>query len=300
MNRFYAKKTTLAALLLTALLLGACSNTDTPGTETGTPAAQGQNAETIPTDPNAIAVDFSNYDLTDTYDAASATAVKLGSGTVTIDHAGTYILSGKLTNGQVIVNVPKTDKVHLVLDGVDISCPDSAAIWIQSCDKTRITLAPASENHLSDGTTYANPTDGPSACLYSKDDLVINGSGTLTVTGNYNNGIVSTNDLRITGGTINVKALKNGIKGNDTLAVRAGTITVNAGKDGLKTENLDEAGRGYIAISGGTVTITAADDAIQATQAVSIHAASVTTYADGDAVNCDGTTYIADGCLIRN
>ena len=129
---------------------------------------------------------------------------------ITITSAGIYTITGDLNDGQIIVNAGDNDKVNLILNGVNISCSNSAPIYVLNADKTVITLEDGSENTIKDGENYVfedSSSDEPNSAIYSKDDLTINGSGALTVTGNYNNGITSKNDLKVNGGDITIDAL---------------------------------------------------------------------------------------------
>ena len=207
---------------------------------------------------------FSSRDLDPSYDEITET-ITLGSESVTITEEGVYLIKGTLKDGQIIVNAPKA-KVQLVLDGADITCSDSSAIYVQDADKVFITLAEGSENTVSDGKTYANVGDenAPSAAIFSEDSLTINGSGSLTVNGNYMNGIQSKDDIVITGGTITVTAANDGIKGKDYVAAADGDFTVDAGGDGIKSTNAEDEGMGFVYIEGGKFDITAVNDGIQA------------------------------------
>lgn len=186
---------------------------------------------------------------------------------VTIASAGTYSISGRLTDGQIVVDTEDAEKVVLLLNGADIACATGAPIYIANAEKVVLTLADGTQNSVTDGAQYTFPdaqTDEPNAAIFSKDDLTINGAGALTVKANYNNGIASKDDLKITGGQITVQAVNDGIKGRDSLVIKAGVILVNAGADGLQANNAEDAGQGYITIEGGTVNVTAGKDAVQA------------------------------------
>ncbi|MBN2980993.1 carbohydrate-binding domain-containing protein [Cohnella algarum] len=183
---------------------------------------------------------------------------------VTIAEAGTYVVSGTLDDGQLAVNVPD-EVVHIVLNGAEIHNSDGAAIHVVEAGKAVITLQEGTENTLTDGETYADTSeDAPTAALYSKGDLTINGAGKLTVQGNGNDGITGRDDLKIVSGEIVVEAADDGILGRDLLAVKAGTIAVTAGGDGMKSSNDADAGKGVIAIAGGTFDIAAGGDGFQA------------------------------------
>lgn len=228
-----------------------------------------------------VVVEYATDDLNTGSSDAATTSITLngsaiaveGSGAtadgavVTITSAGTYQISGILNDGQIIVNTADQDTVKITLNGVQITSSTSAPIYVVSAEKTVITLAEGTQNTITNGDAYvlANAeTDEPNAAIFSHDDLTIKGDGALTVNGNYSHGIVSKDDLKITGGVITVNAVGNGIKGRDSIAVKDGTITIDAGGDGLQTTNEEEAEKGYISIEGGALTITAGLDGIQA------------------------------------
>lgn len=130
-------------------------------------------------------------------------------GVLTIDKEGTYVLSGSIDEGRIVVNVTDSEKVQLVLNGFTIKCTTHSPIFIKSADKVFITIKDGTKNTITDGTSYTDLADDESnvdAAIFSRADMTINGSGSLTVNGNMKNGIVSKDDLVITGGTITVNA----------------------------------------------------------------------------------------------
>ena len=181
-----------------------------------------------------------------------------GSGSIlTITLPGEYLLKGNLTNGQIIVNCEQNGKVRLYFSGVSVHCANGPALYIKNCSpRLTIELVEGTDNKLSDGRSYTDAD--PSGVIYSKSDLTITGSGSLTVTGSYKNGIVSKDDLRIKGGKINIQAVNNGISGKDCVEIYDGEITIKAGNDGIKTTNEDP-DMGYIFMEGGIVNITCGD-----------------------------------------
>ena len=221
---------------------------------------------------------YTDHDKDASYDEASATKIILdgesaqveGTGAqvegakVTIDAAGTYVISGELADGQVCVNVAETDKVQVVLAGAQIHNETGAALFVEQADKCFITLAEGTENKLSDGADYsfAEGEDEPDATLFSKDDVTINGTGSLAVTANYSNAIASKDNLTITGGTYNISAKEDGLRGKDSLKILDGTFTVEAGEDCLKSSRDDDPTKGFVCIDGGTFELNAGDDAV--------------------------------------
>ena len=214
---------------------------------------------------------FSQSDLSGTYSVNGSTYIELGDSDVKITKAGTYILSGTLDNASVIVQVSKDDKVQLVLDNVTINSDDFAGIYVIEADEVTVTLADGSTNTISDSKTYTlideNNVD---ALIYSKADLTINGSGTLVLKSDYNHGVVSKDDLIITGGTYDIDVEGQGLSGKDCLKISDGTFNIVSAKDALKSDNSEDADRGFIYITGGTYSINSAADGIYAYNLVKI------------------------------
>ncbi|MCX4559348.1 carbohydrate-binding domain-containing protein [Streptomyces phaeochromogenes] len=182
--------------------------------------------------------------------------------TVTITAGGTYRISGTLSDGQIVVNAPDQD-VKLVLDGAKISHSSGAAIDVTEADEAVVILADGSENTLGDADSYADDVEA-NAALHSAADLTVTGDGKLTVRGNGNDGIASTDGLVIASGTIVVDAADDGIRGKDYLIVEGGSVTVTAGGDGLKADNSEDKDSGYVAVGDGTVKVTAKGDGVDA------------------------------------
>jgi hypothetical protein len=317
-------KKVIALLLFTALVftVGACSNTASAimestrvsGAETVTELGQSattdsnqeQSVETasVPTAAE-YNVEYDQDDLEVSTDASNLSYVRLdgdsvtfeGSGAtvngsvVTITAAGKYNISGTLDDGQIIVDTQDEETVFLVLDGANITCLTSAPIYVSNADKVVITLADGTENYMTDGDSYTfadAESDEPNAAVFSKDDLTINGSGSLTVNANYNNGIASKDDLKITGGSITVNAVNDGIKGRDSVAMLEGEITINAGADGIQANNDEDAEKGYISIEGGTLDITADLDGVQAETNLGVSGGDITIVTGGGSVASSG------------
>lgn len=292
-------------------------SSQTETADTSDSEASGANANSVKPEPIEYTVSdnqirFTSYDLTDTYDEASATLIQMNNMEVTITgigasiqdnkilitQGGTYIFEGSLTNGQIYVNVSDQEKVQLVLNNVDIFCNTSAPIYIANADKTVITLPEGTVNSVSD--SFAPIDDTVKGCIYSKDDLTFNGTGTLNVTGNYNNAISCKNDLTIVDGTYNLTAANNGLKGNDSISILTCTMKIVSMDDGCKVDNDTDADKGYLFIAGGSFDITANDDCFQSSRAFIIQGGHVLARCYGKAVNCDGYSigaeiYISSG-----
>lgn len=222
--------------------------------------------------------DASSATATVTLNGDSATAegsgVRVSGSVVTFTAAGTYHITGQLTDGQLVVDTTDTEKVKLILDGVSIACSSGPAVYVRSSPKkTILYTAEGSVNLLSDGADYTVPdteqVEGevyPNACVYACDDLKLDGAGTLQITGNADKGINTKDDLEITGGSLTVRSVGTAVRGNDSVEMSGGTVTltVTSEGDGLKSSQTEKDGKGYITISGGSLYITAIGDGISA------------------------------------
>ena len=244
--------------------------------------------------------EYSDRDKDASYDVASATNIALsgqgatvsGEGaavegaTVTISAAGTYVVTGELTAGSLVVNAGDQDKVQIVLSGASIRNEAGPALNIQQADKVFVTLADGTQNTLADGASYelAEGEDEPNAALYSKADLTINGTGALSVEGNYRHGVNSKDDLVVTGGAIAVVAKEDGLRGKDCVKVADGSFAITAGGDGVKSSNDEDPTRGFVSIDGGTFTVTGCEEGIEA-QEVIVNNGELNITASDDGIN---------------
>lgn len=217
--------------------------------------------------------------------------VMFDDGKVTISTAGTYRITGTLTNGQIIVNTADEKIVRLILNGVNISCSSSAPVFVRNATKVMIVLADNTENLLTDGTSYVvNSDNEPNAVIFSNSFLSFYGNGSLTVNGNYADGITGKDGLVIKSGIINVNAADDGIRGKDYLIIKDGTITINSGGDGFKSDNDENTDYGYISIEKGIVNIVASGDGMEAQTNLTISDGSFAITTGGGAPATIGST----------
>lgn len=213
------------------------------------------------------------YTITLMGDSAQTNSGKvyIDGGEISILGGGTYVLSGELNDGSIIVDVKDDSAVHLVLCNASITSSDFSALYIAQAEYVILTLAENTENYLQDGATYLQEkqTNGkPFATIYSKDNLTINGTGLLTIAGNYEDGIKCNDTMKIMSGTINITAIDDAINVNDDLAILDATITVNCGDDALHSD-------GNIVVSQGCLVLSAGDDAIHADRTVYLAPTSI-------------------------
>lgn len=213
-----------------------------------------------------------------------------GSSDVKISAAGTYVLSGTLTDAQVHVEATKNDDVVLVLNGVDISNNNNSAIYVQKAKSVTVVLNDGSVNILSDGESYVfaeTESDEPDSALFSKCDMTIEGTGTLWVNANYNDGIKSKDNLTISSGNIAVISVDDGIMGRDSVNISGGNFSITAGGDGIKSSNDTDTALGNINITGGSFEIAAESDCFASVNNIDISGGEFTLVAAGGST---GTT----------
>jgi len=217
---------------------------------------------------------------------ASDTAVKISGSNVTIIDEGTYLVKGSLTNGQIVVDAEKTDKIQLVLDGVSIGSTSSAPIYVKQADKVFVTLSGKSSNTLSTKKKFTTIDDNNiDAVIYSKDDLTLNGEGSLSISTEYGNGITSKGDLVITSGNYSIKTSGHGLEGKDSVRIANASIAITSGKDGIHSENDDDISLGFIYIADGSYKITAETDGINGAVSTQIDGGDFTITTGGGSVN---------------
>lgn len=215
--------------------------------------------------------DETKADESETNETETASSgVSISGNIITITKEGTYVFSGALSEGQIVVDADSA-KVQLVLDNADITCASSAAIYVKNADKTFITLAEGSENILMNTAEYEAIDDNNiDAVIFSKDDLTLNGKGTLTINSEYGHGIVSKDDLKLVGGTYNITAENHALSGKDSVRIADGTYNLTSGKDGIHSENADDDEKGFVYIASGDFTIESTGDGIDASYVVQI------------------------------
>ncbi len=263
----------LSALLLVSSLCD-CGNQD----EKNYKENAGQPAEQVTTVSGVDAADqFTDRDYATAVQGSAVAVTLLDNGsvagdgvsvkgnTVTVKKAGTYALSGSLSDGRILVDAGEEDKIHLIFRGVSVTCSGQGALYVRQADKVFITLEEGSNNAL---TSISDVTDGVEenvdGAIYSKDDLTFNGGGSLTVTG-PNHGIVCKAELVVTGGTYAVAAQGgHAIQAKKNTRIADGTFALSAAKDGIHVENPDNVDEGYLYVAGGDFTVTADGDGFSA------------------------------------
>lgn len=221
---------------------------------------------------------FTKRDLAGTYDESEAVKITLSGktatcsssdvqiedGVITIKAAGVYVLSGTLSDGTIVVDAGDDDKVQIVLDGASIIAADYAAIYAKNADKVFVTLAEGTENSLTVSGDYVQTDDNNvDAVIFAKCDLTLNGTGSLTVKDTTGHGIVSKDDLVVTGGTYTIDSQDHCLNGKDSVRIADGTFNLSCDEDGIHAGN-DDQQDGYVYIEGGDINISVGDDAIHA------------------------------------
>ncbi len=292
------------------LLLAACGNTETPSTDTNnTKSSQSPVSSAVSSSSDtAVAAEvdfggsdedmFTDRDLRSDFEengaviielnqdsaTASDSSVIISGSTVTVTKDATYIISGTLNDGMIIVDAPDAAKLQLVLKGADITSSTSAPLYIKEADKVFVTLV--GENTLTGGDSFTAIDDSNiDGVIFSKQDLTFNGEGSLTVSSPAGHGIVGKDDLVFAGGSYTVTSSSHCIQANDSVRIKNATISVDAGKDGIHAENSDNAEKGFVYISGGDLKIESEGDGISASYYTQIQSGNIEITAAGGSEN---------------
>ncbi len=292
------KKRVFAVFCALMLVLSGCGKKD--GTEDANENETQKNTETSTSERVDIADMFTERDYEVTYDEANSAVIQLEGGsascdndavqisgsTVTITDEGTYILRGTLDDGMIIVNAGEKDKPQIVLDNVSITSKTSAPIYILEADKVFVTMAEGSMNTLANGGIFTAVDENDiDAAIFSKQDLTMNGKGTLNVTSPVGHGIVSKDDLVFTSGTYIVDSASQGLDANDSVRIVNAGYTISSGKDGIHAENADDTSLGFVYVASGTFDIVAEGDGISASAYMQIDAGEYKIVAGGGSAN---------------
>ncbi|WP_130859619.1 carbohydrate-binding domain-containing protein [Gracilibacillus phocaeensis] len=214
-----------------------------------------------------ISFDDGEVDIAD-----DESSVVVNGNTIEIHTSGTYVLEGQASDKNVVVDAEDSGTVRLILNGTSLQSTTTAPIFVKQAEETIISLEDGTDNKLVDAANYqlADDTDEPKATLYSKDDLIINGTGKLVVEGNYNDGITGKDELKVTEATVDITAVDDGIVGRDLFSMSDATITITAGGDGVKSSNDEEADKANIVLQSGQLTIDADGDGIASENTVTV------------------------------
>lgn len=260
---------------------------------------------------NALSLEFDSEDLDSSYNESECTKINLSgsgatvsgsgvtveNGNITITSAGSYIISGTLTDGSIKVNCSEKGTVRLILNGASISSSSTAPVVVEEAKKVLVTLADGTTNTITDKTRQSVDDEDFSSAVYSKADLVFNGSGTLNVNAGYRNGIKSMDDLKVVSGTFNITSNEDGIIGKDLLGIKDGKFTIKSGSDGMKSTYDTDTSKGNIVITGGEFDITASNDGIHCNEDILISGGNLTISSGDDGVHADANLQVDGGTI---
>lgn len=279
---------------------------------------------------------FTERELSETYDVSSSSKVTLNGtsassdsegalvsgSTVKITKEGTYVLSGRLDNGSIIVEAEDTAKVQIVLNNTEITSNAYTAIYAKSADKVFVTTASGTTNTISNGGRYSQTDDNNvDAVIFGKTDIVLNGSGTLNITAGSGHGVVLKDDLKVTGGKININVAEKGLEANESIRITNSDISITSGDDGIHAENDEDQTVSFIYIKDGNISIRSGDDGIhgstetlitggklevsQSNEAlesdiVNISGGNISLISDDDGINAQSRVNISGGKTLIN
>lgn len=274
----YKKILTLFTLVLVAILIFGCNKNDTSKKDN---ISDDDSTEII--DSNGI---FTENDKKTSYEESKCIIVSVDNDSITstsskvsiqknkliIQEAGTYIISGELSDGQIIVDASKDEKIRLILRNLSLNSNSSAALYVKKADNVFVTLDNDSVNYLTNNGEFINfDENNIDAAIFSKEDITFNGTGELNISTQYGHGIVSKDDLRIVGGIYNINTKKHGLVGKDAVKIASGTFNITSGIDGIHSENTDDEKLGYTYIENGKFTINSQGDGVDSNYILQIN-----------------------------
>ncbi|MCR5603523.1 MAG: carbohydrate-binding domain-containing protein [Lachnospiraceae bacterium] len=201
---------------------------------------------------------------------------------IVISNGGKYVITGNLNNGRLIVDAYASSKVWIMLDNVTLYNEEDACIRVEEADKVFITLKEGSTNALSGGEAYSEKAieDGAEAVIFSRDDLTINGSGSLTVKADYKHGIKANDDLAITGAVVDITSKQDAIHVNEDIALVNADLTISAGDDAVTTE-------GTIHVDNSDILINECYEGLEA-ENINVYSGNIEIYSTDDGFNAAG------------
>ena len=214
--------------------------------------------------------DYVTVLLADGASAADGEGVSISGSTVTVTKSGTYVFTGTLSDGQIVVDIGDTEKAQIVLDNADVTCSGSAALLIRSGDKVFLTTAYQTENSFTSKGSFSDKSDEKvDGAIFARSDLTLNGGGSLTVTAQNGNGIVTKDDLKICSGTYSVTAGNHGLEGKNSVRISGGSLEITSKDDGIHSDNTKD-GKGFVYICGGRISVDSGDDGIHAASSLTV------------------------------
>ena len=265
-----------------------------------------------------VEAEFKKWELETEYDASEAVdiilkdndsscssdKVSINNNTITIAASGVYVLAGKLTDGNIIVDSKDDENVRLIFNGLDIESSTTSPLYIKSAKNVIITLEDGKENNFKDSESYKldessenADSNEPNAVIFSKDDLIINGTGTLNVYADYNHGIQSKDDLKIISGNINIESVGDSIVGKDSVVIKEGNINLTSQQHGIKSNNYSQ-DKGYVYIGEADININAKEDGINSCTCTRINGGNINISAGDDGMHSDVAITIDAGNIV--
>lgn len=245
--------------------------------------------------------DAVNITLKDNDSKASSDKVNISENTITISESGVYVIAGKLTDGNIIVDNNEDENIRLILNGADIESSTTSPIYVKNCKNVIITLAEGKENNFKDNENYKSDENAdsnePNAVIFSKDDLIINGTGTLNIYANHNHGIQSKDDLTIISGNVNIESVGDSIVGKDSVVIKEGNINIMSQQHGIKSTNYLQ-DKGYVYVGETDININAKEDGINSVTCTRINGGDINISAGDDGIHSDIAITVDSGNIV--
>lgn len=269
-NKLNIKLNLLPILLFSVLLLNGC------GEKKGSSDISQDHASR--SEENEISIKL-NQDTA----SCDSEKVDISGTTITISEGGTYLFSGTLEHGMVIVDANKENEIEIILNNASIQCDDCAPVYVRQAGHVTLTLAEGSENTLTASGEFTSIDDNNiDGAIFSKSDLTLSGTGALRIQSNYGHGVVSKDNLEVAGGAYTIETARHGLSGKDSILISNGELAITAEKDGLKSE-------GALSVLDGTIRIEKSDEGMEG-KTITVQGGEISIQAEDDGLNAsDGS-----------
>lgn len=245
--------------------------------------------------------DAVNITLKDNESSSSSDKVNISDNTITISESGVYVITGELTDGNIIVDNNEDENIRIVLNGADIESSSTSPIYVKNCKNVILTLAEGKENNFKDNENYASSENAdsnePNAVIFSKDDLIINGTGTLNIYASHNHGIQSKDDLTIISGNVNIESVGDSLVGKDSVVIKEGNINISSQQHGIKSTNFSQ-DKGYVYVGEANININAKEDGINSVTCTRINGGEINISAGDDGIHSDVAVTVDSGNIV--
>ncbi|MBO4250700.1 MAG: carbohydrate-binding domain-containing protein [Paludibacteraceae bacterium] len=279
----------VSVLAIIGFVVTGCTERNTPDNGNGSENGSSSRGDTTITTTDTIRITWNGASaaIEGTHEGVS---ISSENGYVTVNSTVkdlSYLLSGE---GQGQLTIYGTNRHQLIMNGLTLTCSDGPAINNQ-CKKSCFVVLQGT-NNLSDGSSYATSSEDRKAAFFSEGQIIVSGSGSLNIQGNYKHALASDDYIEFaqSTGTLNLSATSDGIHANDGIFIDGGTFTISAGEEGIQCDT------SVISITAGAITVVkAGDKGITAFDTITINGGTIRVSSEYKCIKTKGNLVINGG-----